>query len=469
MRNVFSRLFTKAAQAISIIPNWLAGVRWYINDRFLTLVKEGYKQNAVVYACIQLLAKSVPEAPLRIYTEGKDGSEEHLVAHPAQRLIKNPNPLQTEFEFWELAIIQLSCVGRSHWWKERTNSGQVKHLWPLRPDRVTPVYATIGVQSGWDYQMVDGSGWSYRLPLEDVFTLNYPDPEDVSGGIVEGLGPLQVLAREVDTDNAATRFVFALVNNYAMPGVVITTKARMNADDAAHYKAEFKRRYGGMQLGEPAILDGDTKVEKFSFSLADLEFPALRSIAETRIAAAFGVPPILVGLKAGLDRSTFRNAESAEQFFTLKTLSAIWRRLQDQYTNDIVIKEYGDEAVYARFDTSKVRDMQQQESERYAEAFKVGAATRNEYRTRGLGMPAVPDGDVYLLPVGMVEQPLGQLTTGQPATEKARLLSGAKAKSNSALTTAQISVARRWLRKRAADTLLPNLFDASEQPSGKSA
>src|SRR5206468_2572086 len=101
-------------------------------------------------------------------------------------------------------------------------------LWPLRPDRVGPIYSTSDAEgehvlAGWSY-LVPGTSNYLGLPRRDVLTFNFPDPSGDSGGIVEGLGPLQVLASEVGADNEATKFVGSLLANSAVPGVVLTTK-----------------------------------------------------------------------------------------------------------------------------------------------------------------------------------------------------------------------------------------------------
>lgn len=408
-------LFSKAAQTISnafnrvtasfsLIPSWYAGIRFTLTNKFLPLVQKGYKRNAVVYACIRLLAESVPEAILKIYVATDKGEQEDA-KHGLRKLIRNPNPLQTEFEFWELVTIHLNVCGISHWWKERSNDGTVIALWPLRPDRMTPFYGEgLPPLVGWDYNL---DGQQYSLPREDVLTFNLPDPEDPTGGMIEGLGPLQVIAREVETYNQATLFTYALLRNYAMPGMVIKTKAKLTEKDALRLKNNFKLKYGNMNLGEPAVIDADTDVSPISFNLRDLEFGELRSVSQADICAAFKVPAILVGVKVGLDKAHFSNQREAREFFTETTLAVYWRRLADQIQSDLVPEFDDSETTFARFDTSGVKALAGQMIEKakpYQAAFVVGAATLNEYR-QVLGLPPVAD-DVRRVPGNATEMPV---------------------------------------------------------------
>lgn len=444
-------VFFKAAVSLSLIPPYLAGITWRLLDKFLQLVNEGYRRNAVVYACIRLLASAVPEAPLQVYQTG--GKQDALIPnHPLRLLMQRPNPYLSEFEFWELTVTNLSIVGQAFWWKERSNVGQVIGLWPLRPDRIEPILGPTarGLLAGWRYWL---DGAHYDLPANDVLVFNYPDPSDDTGGVLGGLGPLQVLAREVDTDNEATSFVYAMLRNYAMPGIIITSKAKLNQAEANRLKENFASKYGDMQRGRPAVIDADTTVQPLSHSLKNLEFPDVRALGEARIAAAFGVPAILVGLKVGLDRSTFNNMAEAREFMAETTLSVLWRRLSDQVQLDLVPEFDKSGRTVVRFDSANVRALagqQREKAKRYDEAFGRGALSLNEYRQHGLGLDALApaQGDVYFVPNTVTVVPLAEL--GQPKPQPTPLalppgdpMQEGKRLALAAHKAAGVSVARR--------------------------
>jgi hypothetical protein len=60
-------------------------------------------------------------------------------------------------------------------------------------------------------------------------------------------------------------------------------------------------------------MTGKTKVEQFGFSPEQLLLRELRRIPEERVTAVLGVPAIVAGLGAGLDRSTFTNMAEARE------------------------------------------------------------------------------------------------------------------------------------------------------------
>ncbi|MHB8409833.1 MAG: phage portal protein [Acidiferrobacterales bacterium] len=415
------------AAAVSLVSPWLRNVVWTISRNFLVLAREGYGENAIVYACLRLLSQSVPEPPLLVYQVQPDLQRVPVpFDHPLQQLIRQPNPLMTEYEMIELMTLHLSIVGRTHWFKQRDNLGRVAAIWPLRPDRVGPHYGGVAnteiasdsrdaapgagqqVLTGWNY-WPPGMGEPVVLSIDDVISMNYPDPAGETGGIVEGLGPLQVLSREVESDNEATNFVAALLKNSAVPGSILKLKASgLSKEQAAKVKRGWMAQFGGTKRGEPAILDADTDYQSVGFDLSQLEFPQLRGFSESRIASCFGVPAIMVGLHVAVQASIKATISEQREYFAETTLTNLWRRISDQMTNHLA-NEYGDRLV-CRFDTTQVKALAQQSKlqvQPIAVAFAQGAVTIDEYRVNVLNLTPLPNGvgDVLMIPTTFATSP----------------------------------------------------------------
>lgn len=392
---------------ISLAPPYLSHLLYLISPIFRDLSEHAYGGNAAVFACIRVLTAAIPEPPLKGYIRKEDGEPDPNnklpYTHPLAQLIRRPNQFMVEFQMWEMATMHLAIVGISHWYKERDRLGRVIGLWPMRPDRVGPVYANAKTDDnpvllGWSY-LVPGTMHYLGIPKEDMLTFVTPDPIGLSGGIVEGRGPLQALAAEISADNAATQFVNALVQNYAQPGIILSVKgAVMSEDDMKLIKAGFMRDFGGMNRGQPAVVDNETVITQTGFSLQQLEFQGLRRISESRAAAVFGVPAIMVGLLVGLESGIRATLGEMREYFTETTCASYWRRYADQFTEGVA-REFGEDIV-CRFDLSKVRALNTQTlatADRMERAFLRGAAMRAEYRET-LGLPANEEDWVYLIP-----------------------------------------------------------------------
>lgn len=409
-----SSLGKKAARGLTFVPAYLQNLLWILSQAFLDLARGGYGGNSAVYAVLRTLSMAVAEPPLIAGFQGKDGEDPTPLPrdHPLAKLIMHPNDFMTQYEMWELITLHLGITGRATWWKERNNLGEIIGLWPLRPDRVGPVYSndtSAGKQviSGWSY-LIPGTSEYVWVPRQDIFFLNLPDPAGDSGGMVEGLGPLQVLAAEVGADNEATRFVGAMLANYGTPGMVIHTKASLSTQaQVDQIKAAARQEFGGMKRGSPGVLDADTSITPLGFNLQQLEFPALRDVAESRVAAAYGVPAVLVGLHVGMKTGqAYASLQAQREYFAETTCENYWRRIEEGYGRDVAA-DFGEQIV-TTYDRRKVKALQvhqQTEIDKIADGFKQGAVTLDEYRTKVLGLPVLTNGagTIRILPRGGVQ------------------------------------------------------------------
>ena len=228
-----------------------------------------------------------------------------------------------------------------------------------------------------------------------------------------GQAPLRPAARAVALDNSATDFVDTLLRNYAVPGVVIKTATEVNQAVADVLKRQWKAAFGGTRKGEPAVLQTGMDVQPLGMNLRDLEFPDLRAYSESRICAVFQVPPILVGAKVGLDRSTFTNYQEARKQLWEEAIFSLQRRFRDPVETQLLpeFSGTGRVRVTTRWDNSQVLALQEAESakwERAVNALAHGGITVNDFR-RVVGLETDPAGDVFLLPRGSVPLPMGAL------------------------------------------------------------
>lgn len=477
--SVLTSLAKATVQRLSLVPVYLSHLLWLIERTFYDLAKQGYGGNSAVYAVVTTLCAAVAEPPLQAYAQMADGTIGDVLPyqHRLHQLIRSPNPFLTEYEHHELMMLHLVIAGRYTAWRERDNAGRTIALWPLRPDRVGPIYGDADAGEdlliGWSY-LVPGTTRYLGLRAEDVFFLNFADPAGESGGVVEGLGPLQVLAAEISADNKATEFVGALLANHAMPGSVIEVQTAIpDEDEMKLIKASFMRDFGGARRGEPAVIDKGSKITPMSFTLQELEFTALRNVSESRISAALRVPAILAGLQVGLEAGIKATTDELRAMFAEQTLVHHWRRFEDAWSNQIA-PEFGVSIVCA-FDLTKVRALAVQaaaELDRIRDAYVNGALTKNEYR-EALGFDDRPDGDVYVFGIapgrGTETQvnPNGTPTApeqGQPADQDPAMMADAQPAGIRSARSATVG-ARQWSVYRERRTIITIRSGMPELPS----
>lgn len=394
----------------------------YPDASYQSSASSGYGRNELVYACIRERAENLPQSVLRVYPGDQPQARgEPLEQHRLRQLIAAPNPVCGEFEFFELSVTYLDLAGNCYWLIQRGRDGLPAELWPVRPDLIR-IFPTTDPRV-WNYGYVLDPASSARnitteiVPVSrrDLIHIKYPNPLDA----YFGQPPLRPSARAVSLDNAATDFVDTLLRNYAVPGVVIKTAVKVDQTIADALKRRWKASFGGARRGEPAVLQTGMDVQPLGMNLRDLEFPDLRAYSESRICAALDVPPILVGAKVGLDRSTFTNYAEARKQLWEEAIFSLQRRFREPVESQLLpeFTGVGRSRVHLRWDNSDVLALQEAESakwERATNALARGGITVNDFR-RTVGLDPVGGGDVFLMPAGVVPQPADRIAAPVPA------------------------------------------------------
>jgi hypothetical protein len=146
-------------------------------------------------------------------------------------------------------------------------------------------------------------------------------------------------------------------------------------------------------------------VEKMAFSPSELDIGTLRRIPEERVSAVLGVPAILAGLGAGLERATYANARMLREYFTENKLIPLWRMVATELTYQLLQKDYQSNAIVkAQYDFSNVRSLQSDEEDLYKRlniGVKGGWISVAEARSQ-VGLPTTDEQDIYYVPVNVV-------------------------------------------------------------------
>jgi HK97 family phage portal protein len=219
----------RGKEAYNYIPTWQDNQAAYRVGNFERNVKDGWRKNELIYACVSAKADACSAASLRTYRKS-DGSE--LPDHPLRKLIEQPNPFMTEFDFMAANMIYLDLAGCAYWEKVRAKgSRQVVELWPLRPDWMAPIRSSSSFIAGYEY---DVPGMD-KIPLraEDVLRFNHWDPLDPYGSTA----PVAVAGRIGDVDNATTDFLKLFFQNGGVPMGLLSTKQSLIDTQVTHIRA----------------------------------------------------------------------------------------------------------------------------------------------------------------------------------------------------------------------------------------
>lgn len=403
----------RGAAYSSFYPEWETSTPQYPVPSPYSLAQMGYRVNELVYTCINVRADSIAEAPLKTYK-----LDEEIKNHAVSELLSNPCPGVSEQTFWKVTETYLGIAGFAAWEKERNNFGEVIRLWPMRPDWCSFMRGQQKPMRAIRYQ-------PYGLPpldiaIEDVLLFQYFDP---LYPLLKPFSPTMSALEMINTDNNMTLMIQNFLKNGNFLGGILSTENQvLREGEAEVYKRRWQQTHGGSQnAGEIAVIGQGLKFQTTSSSFRDMVFPEVDARSESRICMVFRVPPILVGAKVGIDRSTFANyAESRESFYE-GTISNEWKYLSGVVTDQLLPDFETTTQYFCNFDTREVKALQEDRNaqvDRADKMFRGKWATKNEARKEA-GLDRVDDGDEFDKPAPSPFTPIeGEIINGKEVKPK---------------------------------------------------
>ncbi len=278
--------------------------------------------NPVIYACLDRRLKLFSEARFQ-YRQMRDGRPGDLFGKQRLAPLETPWPNATTGDLLARAIMDADLAGNFY----AIRIGSTIHR--LRPDWVTIVLGSIGA-----VQIPEVAGYLYHpkgpnggvepvvlLPRQVAHFAPTPDPS----AAYRGMSWITPVINEVIADQAATLHKAKFFENGATPNMVL----KSDITDAAKFK-EWVRLFneghrGAASAYETIFLGGGFDATVVGADMKQLDFKATQGAGETRIAAAAGVPPIIVGLSEGLNAATYSNYGQARRAFADLTMRPLWR------------------------------------------------------------------------------------------------------------------------------------------------
>lgn len=289
-------------------------------ETFEGYVRQVYRTNGIVFACMA--------AHLRLFTQARfqwqrltGGRPGDLFGTADLGILERPWQNAVTGDLLARAIQDADLAG--NFYAARRPGNKIKRM---RPDWVSII---LGSESDPDVTSLDidadvlgyvyypGGKRSQQKPVvllpEDVAHFApIPDPT----AVFRGMSWLTPIIREIMGDNAASVHKLTFFENGATPNLVI--KRADNPDKAAFdlWREMMEQGHAGtanayrtlyMTAGADATVVGANNQQ--------LDFKVVQGAGETRIAAAAGVPPIIVGLSEGLAAATYSNYGQARRAY----------------------------------------------------------------------------------------------------------------------------------------------------------
>ena len=288
-----------------------------------------------VWRAVAVIANVAASLPLHAYTTGT--RDRATVA-----LLEDPHPELTRFELWRLVYVHRLLWGNAYLQKIRNGAGAVVQLWPIRPDRVKvdrekPSAENPGGKVFW---VQDDRGVRQRLTSENILHLPALGYDGVTG-----CSPVRAAAEGIGLGLAAEKAAAKLYGSGNMISGVLQSEQRLNAEQAAQLKANWKAKLSGYEsAGDIAVLDSGASFQPVTMPYKDSQFLESRQFQVTEVARMFGVPPFLL-MSTEKSTSWGTGLEQQAQAFVTWDLAPTWLTPTEQR----VTKELLTSSEYAKY------------------------------------------------------------------------------------------------------------------------
>jgi hypothetical protein len=121
----------------------------------------------------------------------------------------------------------------------------------------------------------------------------------------------------------------------------------------------FDSQHGGVDNAYKTLYLAAASANVIGADMRQIDFKTTQGAGETRIAAASGVPPVIVGLSEGLEQATYSNYSQARRRLADGTLRPLWRNMAGSLANIITVPG-GSELWY---DTSGISFLREDEKD----------------------------------------------------------------------------------------------------------
>lgn len=378
------------AQSVLVQSYRDGGIERILPD-FQSFATAGYQGNGIVFSVILARIMLFSEARFKF----RDVASKRLFGTPDLALLETPWPGGTTGELIARMEQDASLAGNAF----------IRHagdrLERLRPDRVQLILGQLADGSyevaGYCYDR-NGTGFGSAeiecYPVEDVAHWS-PIPDPISH--YRGMSWLTPVVNEVNADIAMNKHKQAFFENAATPNLLLKYQRKLNREQIDTIRERWQARHGGPENGwKTAVLDEGADVTVIGNSFEQMNFTAVQAAGENRIAAAAGVPGIVVGLKEGLQAATYSNYEQAMRRFADITARPMWRSMA-ACLSKLVNVPAGAELWY---DVTDIAALRQGEKER-AETAQIMALAAGELIRSGYDpatvAQALVSGDFSLL------------------------------------------------------------------------
>jgi HK97 family phage portal protein len=369
---------------------------------------EIFRTQDSVRTVVSFLARNIAQLGLPVYERVSDTDRQRVRDHPVARILRQPNPWTTRYRFINSLVHDFAIYDNAYWLKTKFD-GSTAGLVRIPPTMIKPD------GDNWltpDSFVISGGKGKRTVPADQVvYFRGYGLDSDV------GISPLESLRRILREAHTGSEMREQIMRNGArVSGYLLRPKDAppWSVEARDRFRVGWQTQYAGSGPGAggtPILEDGMT-FSPAAQTAKDLQYVEGRKLTREEVAAAYHIPPPMVGI---LDHATFSNISEQHKMLYQDCLGP-WLVMFEEEIDLQLISEFDtDGRYYAEFN---LREKLTGSFEERADAIQkaVGGPTMTINEARALdNRPPVDGGDDLIRPLNVTQNGDPDPTPAAPA------------------------------------------------------
>ncbi|HZK32654.1 MAG TPA: phage portal protein [Corynebacterium sp.] len=360
---------------------------------------EIFRRQPQVRTVVGFLARNVAQLGLHAFRRVSDTDRERLTDHPLADLLERPLPGKrlTPYGLKYRIVADLAIYDTCFILKVKPDGEGPMGLLPVPVPLVTPA------EESWieaPYYKLAVGGQTIEIPGEHMIHIHGYSPDDLT----VGESPLMALRDVLLEEYEATKHRQGMWKNGArVSGVIERPQPKGSRDWSDEARTRFIREFrdlysgSGAHAGGVPILEDGMTYKQAGLDPRAAQYIEARKLTREEVAAAYYIPPPLVGI---LDHATFSNIREQHKQLYQDTLGP-WLTQIDEALENQLLPEFVEDGLYLEFNLDeKLRGSFEEQAAMASAATGAPWMTVNEIRARN-NLPSLEGGDELVTPLNV--------------------------------------------------------------------
>lgn len=283
-----------------------------------------FRQSGVLFSVIAVRAL-VFSGVRFLWQQIKQGRTGDMFSTGDLSVLQTPWPGGTTQDLLLRMELDASLAGNSYWYRDGNELVRLRPDWTqiIMGNRIVNGQVVGRKKFGFAYWQ-DGNMTGDPALFTTAEVAHYaPMPDPLS--VYRGMSWITPVIPQIVGDKAMTTHKNKFFSNAATPQLSVSLDKAISREQFEAFIEKFDDKYTGVENAyRTMFLGGGADVKVIGTNFQQMDFSNVQGKAETIIAAAGGVPPVIVGLSEGLESATYSNYSQARRRFADGTLHPLW-------------------------------------------------------------------------------------------------------------------------------------------------